>query len=99
MLLNPTRVSTADMTYCRDHHTIWCDMSDLGPAFRFGQVWDDAADEGLTLVSHRTDHAVVYAVHEYRTDSEGDLVAWILKPAKVPGRRDPVYPTLVIVND
>lgn len=57
------------------------EMSDLGPGFRFGRVWDDACDEGLTVVSVRTGRQVVFAVEHEERDREGELLFIDLLPA------------------
>jgi hypothetical protein len=69
------------------------EMSDVGP---LGRVWDDACDEGLTVVSHRTDREVVYAVESYHRDAEGELMYVDLLPAKLGERH---LPTVRLFND
>lgn len=53
------------------------EVSDLGPRFSMGRVYDDAADEGLTVVSKRTGAEVVFAVERY-VEREGETLAWEL---------------------
>ena len=93
MLLKPSRVSTDRLTFCREEWLLVAEMSDL-PGF--GRVWDDACDEGLTLVSHRTGREVVYAVNHIERDDEGDLLYWDLRPVD---HRDNSLPTLRVFND
>lgn len=94
MILRPTAVSTEKFSY---HGSVFtCEISDLGPGFQFGRVYDDACDEGLTLVSHRTGREVVYVVN-HQQYKEGELVAWELIPAKPSDR--PRCGSIVIYND
>jgi hypothetical protein len=59
--------------------TFCAEMSDL-PGF--GRVWDDACDEGLTLISSRDNsQVVVFAVDHEERDADGDLLWWDLRPA------------------
>jgi hypothetical protein len=44
------------------------------------RVWDDAADVGYRLVSHRTGDSVVFAMDRTVRDDEGDVMAWVFKP-------------------
>lgn len=87
MVLHPTPVSTRQFTL--DGATFVAEISDFGPGFKFGQVYDDACDEGITLVSQWTGAEIVFAVHhEERRD--GDLLWWELRAVRLhaePGRQ------------
>ncbi len=74
MILHPTRVSTRRFTYHEGVFT--AELSDLGRDFRFGRVYDDACDVGLTLVSHATGREVVFAIENEMRGDEGDVL-WI----------------------
>lgn len=77
MLLNPAPVSTARFQW--DGQRFSAEISDL-PGF--GRVYDDACDEGLTLVSaRRPGEQIVFAVTHIERDREGDLLYWDLAPA------------------
>lgn len=78
MILKPSPVSTRHFTNVPAENVLVAEMSDLGVPF--GRVFDDACDEGLTLVSHRTGREVVYAIQEEKRDAEGDLLYWELAP-------------------
>jgi PleD family two-component response regulator len=54
--------------------------SDLGRQ-PFGRVYDDACDEGLTLVSRYNGEELVLVVNHTEVDREGDLRYWDLVPA------------------
>ncbi len=79
MIIHPPAVSTAKFTYT--DNVFIGEVSELGmdptrPVF--GPVYDDACDEGLTLISHVTGAEVVFVVThtEYR---DGDLLWWDLR--------------------
>lgn len=93
MILKPSPVSTEAFTYSAEDNLLTAEISTLGVPF--GRVFDDACDEGVTLVSHRTGRKVVYSVvGEERAD--GDLLYWDLRPvaATTPG-----LPNVRIFND
>lgn len=94
-VLRPTPVSSDRFTYSADGNLLVAEASDLG-RHPFGQVYDDACDEGLTVISARTGREVVYAVSSVHRDTEGDLTHWDLRPV-APG--DVGLPTLRIFND
>ncbi len=80
-VLTPKPVSTARFTYVPGDRLFVAEASDFagGP---FGRVYDDACDEGLTLVSARTGRQVVFAVTHIEVDRrEGELLYWDLEPA------------------
>jgi hypothetical protein len=77
MILKPAPMSTKQIT--------WYPNQNLGVAWAsetngLGRVYDDACDEGLTLVSHRTGEEVVMVVQEDTCDDEGDILSWTLRP-------------------
>lgn len=78
MILKPSPVSTRRFTYLPEDKMFVAEASDL-PGF--GRVYDDACDEGLTLVSHQTGTEVVFVVDYVERDREGDLLYRDLRPA------------------
>lgn len=83
MILRPTPVSTDRFTYERATGIFAAELSDFGRGFRLGQVYDDACDVGLTLVSAKTGRGIVFSVYQEQRDRDGDL-QWIdLEPADV----------------
>lgn len=80
-ILNPPSHSTRLFTWVPETNELVCDISDL-PRPVMGQVYDDACDLGMTLVSARTGKEIVVAVDAEVYDSEGDLQAWILRPVR-----------------
>lgn len=96
MILQPAPTPLARFTYLRTHNLLVADASDLLAAREgFGRVWDDAADEGLTIVSP-TGRNVVYVLTDRHRDDEGDMLWLDLVPA-LP--RDAALPTVRIFND
>jgi len=75
-VLRPAPVSSDNFTFSRSLNTFAAEASDLGPDFRLGQVYDDACDEGFTIVSARTGAAVVFAANGTDKDAEGETTAW-----------------------
>jgi len=55
----------------------------------FHQVYSDACDEGLTLISHRTGEEVDYVVIEEERANDGEIVSWVLAPTKLALKRVP----------
>lgn len=78
-VLTPTRVSTSQFTWMPETNSFVAEASDLGKSFRFGRVWDDSCDEGLTLTSSKYpgQELVFYVNHTEVHD--GDVLYWELK--------------------
>ncbi len=86
MILKPSPISADRFFYHAAERTFCADLSDLGHGFNFGQVYDDACDVGLTLVSPRTGKEIVFAISgEKKRDGE---LLWIdLVPADFTDKR------------
>lgn len=78
MILHPPEISTKLFSYHAEDKTFSAEISTLegNGGFALGQVYDDACDEGFTLVSQRTGQLVVFARHSEDKDREGDIVGW-----------------------
>jgi len=79
-LLTPPRVHAAALHWDGQDRMYTAEASELPP---FGPVFDDATDEGLTLVSQypgRPD--VVFVVSGTETDPDDDIAWWDLTPAR-----------------
>jgi hypothetical protein len=95
MVLRPAPTSSTRLMWAPLQKRFIGEMSDLYGGF--GRVWDDAADEGMTLISRYDDSEMVFVVdHEQR--GEDDILWWDLRP--VAGNRivDRGF-TIRIVND
>lgn len=75
-ILRPRLVSSTHFTMAAG--VACCDISDFGPGFDFERVYDDAADEGLTVHSARTGLDVVFALENVVRDNDGDILYWEL---------------------
>lgn len=73
MLLQPSPISS-DL-FCFKNNTFIAEASDLQDTV-LGQVYDDACDEGFTIISKKTGKPAVFAMNEIKRDREGDLVSW-----------------------
>lgn len=102
MLLRPNAYRSAQFTYNRETKTFVAEMSDLDQGGRrepFSRVYDDACDEGLTLISDRTGEEVVfvYVDREYMGQGEDrELAAYVLTPAPESIRGKPHLSSLKI---
>jgi hypothetical protein len=76
-VLKPKPVSTRQLHYNPKSRRFLGDISDT---HGFGRVYNDACDEGLTLVSERTGTEVVFAVTKETRNSEGETLWWDLTP-------------------
>jgi hypothetical protein len=88
-ILKPAPVSTRQLAYDATRKLF---VGEISSTRGFGRVYDDACDEGLTLVSHLTGAEVVFAVWDKKRDAEGDVLSWELR--SVDGRY-----TMTLFND
>lgn len=88
-VLRPAPVTSDRFMWSKKDRRFYAEASDLGPGRScFGRVWDDACDEGLTMVSSRkAGEEVVMVVEHTEVDREGDVRWWDLKPAKLEDRK------------
>lgn len=94
MMLHPIPMSYERFLFVAKENTLVAEISDFGKGFAFERVYDDACDEGLTVVG-KTGREVVYAVEEYMK-RDGELIGWKLLPAK---RSERFLPSVAIYND
>jgi hypothetical protein len=88
-VLRPRPVNATMFHWHADTRTYSIDMSTLGD---FGRVYDDACDEGLTLIERHGLREVVCVVD--REDVvDGEIKGWWLKPLKYSG---PSFKILVV---
>jgi ribonuclease HI len=100
VMIAPT-LNSNQFTWSKDRRVFSAEVSDFGPGFHFGQIYSDACDEGLRLVSSQTGSEVTFYVSEREQDGEGDLVAWKLRPTVESLRKNPQIADveMVIFND
>lgn len=77
MILRPAPVPTAQFNYVAAERKF---VGEISSTHGFGRVYDDACDEGLTLVS-RTGREVVFVVDSVERESDGTVTKWTLRPA------------------
>lgn len=77
MLLKPSPINSSLFTFSKN--TFIAEASELGRSFKLGRIYDDACDEGFTIISERTGKPAVFALYNHEEDGEGDLVSWIFK--------------------
>jgi lysophospholipid acyltransferase (LPLAT)-like uncharacterized protein len=88
-VLKPAPVATSQFMYDTVTRTFSAEISSTNG---FGRVYDDAADDGLTLVSTKTGKEIVFVVSDVHRDREGDLTHWDLVAVGAPFR-------MVVFND
>jgi hypothetical protein len=103
MILRPNPVHSSRFHYSAIENTFSAEASDLAPISShngslFGRVYDDACDEGLTLVSARTGREIVFVVEHVERDREGELLFWELLPADLGVRHSTGF-KLRVYND
>lgn len=74
-LLHPAPTSIRQFSYDPRALHFTAEMSDTRG---LGHVWDDSADEGLTIVGD-TGRQVVFVVQEEHRDAEGEVTHWTLR--------------------
>jgi hypothetical protein len=94
-LLKPAPVSLRQFNWHPAERKL---TGEISSTHGFGRVYDDACDEGLTVVNPRTGVEVVFVVDYVERDAEGDVRWWTLRPA-APGH-DLVHDiTVTLFND
>ena len=92
-ILHPPQTSTRQLHYERADGRF---IGEISSTHGFGRVYDDACDEGITLVNPETGREAVFVVD--RTEArDGEIVAWHL--VLVPGQRVLQGITLTLFND
>jgi hypothetical protein len=97
-VLRPKSYTSSQFTWVPGQKLFVAEASSLGPGNPFSQVYDDACDEGLTLVSTKPGLAgreIVFAV-ENTEAKNGDILWWDLKAVKP--RQGPGF-SLRVYND
>ena len=88
MILGGPKYSTELFTYVKESRTFVCERSLLDNARgeMMGPLYDDACDEGFTLVSHKTGAEVMYYYVNKEYDDEGDIIKWIFDEVEKQGK-------------
>ena len=93
-------LSTRQFSYNKDTRTFVAEASDLG-SDPFQRIYEDAADEGVELVSHVTGKSAKFAVNSYERNDDHEFIAWNLVPTAETIRKNPRMRgvTMIIFND
>lgn len=76
-ILQPAPVSTRQFFYDASNAEF---VGEASSTNGFGRVYDDACDEGLTLISARTGVAVTFVIDQTHRNEEGEVLYWRLVP-------------------
>lgn len=107
MMLSTPRFSTKGFTFVRETGSLVEEISTLSQGGKiqvWGQVYDDAADEGFTLVSHRTGVEVVYYLDHEEYSGQGEdreIAGWRFYPTEESKRQYPQCrnTSVLVIND
>lgn len=77
MILTPNPISSSRFSF--SGNTFSAEASDFGRVLKLERVYDDAYDEGFSIISSKTGNVAVFALRDHEEDAEGDLVKWIFK--------------------
>ena len=100
MTIIAKKVNSKNFTWLAVDRVFVIEMSELGG---FSQIYDDAADRGITMVSNKTGKEVTFYVSDAETEMnvEGGINNWLLRPTaetiwKIPKLRGV---TIKVFND
>lgn len=67
----------------------------------FHRLYQDACDEGITIISTKSYSEVDYYIDEEHKNGEGELLSWLLKPTPEALRKTPLASgtSVLIFND
>lgn len=96
----PAQHLSGQFSFDHDTNTFTAWASELGSRM-FGQVFEDACDVGLTIVSCKTGSMASFYIVETEKDDEHDIHAWRLKPTDATVRQFPLLKdtTVIVFND
>ncbi len=89
--------STKDFHWDKIDRTLTTEASNLHKNL-FGRIWDDAIDQGFSLVSHHTGRQVTFVIHKIDMTPDHDIAGWWLKPVRI-GARDVQDICVHVIND
>lgn len=79
------------------------EASQLGPVGRsiFHQIYKDACDAGITIISDRTGAEADYYIWDREVDQEGGVLSWKLLPTWHTTKKHPgtMWTIVIILND
>jgi hypothetical protein len=94
-------LSTNQFTWIPERRELVAEASDLGSSFQLEQLYVDACDEGVKIISDRTGQEAAFYLVQRKTDGEGDLLAWVFEPTLEAIRKQPQLAgvKVVVLND
>lgn len=97
------QATTKLFSYDRRTGRLVTEASNLGSAGQelFHRIYQDACDEGITLISHKTGREAKFYLDQVHKDHDGDIQVWILRPTTETVRANPGLRgvTVHILND
>jgi hypothetical protein len=91
MILRPSLICSTYFAYSAGTKTFATEASDLPQGFDLNRVYDDAIDEGFTIVSKRTGTEVVFRKDRLVKDAEGDIQAWEFSSVTILGFKAMIF--------
>ena len=79
MLLKHNQISTNMFHYDPEDKVFSQEVSSLR-GFKTGPIYDDACDEGFTLVSHKTGKEEVVCLSEIDRNEDNEVCGWWFEP-------------------
>lgn len=71
-------------SYHSDTNTFVAEASDCNGFDLFQQIYDDACDQGFTMVSHKTGQRCTFSLSDVKKDMDGDVQYWEFTPVLDP---------------
>ena len=97
------KILSERFTYSPNEKQFSAESSDFcrGNRGLFHRIYEDACDEGITLISSKTGTEVDYYIDEEIENGEGELLSWLLKPTQQSIRKSPAATgtSVLIFND
>lgn len=94
---------SSEFSYHKESKTFSAELSDFNGRVRkfFGQIYDDACDVGLEVVSNKTGKSVKFYLSEEETDTEGELCLYRFLPLDEYVRKNPALAgmSVILFND
>jgi hypothetical protein len=99
--LTSHRLSTARFSWLKESRCFAAEASELPHSFAPGQIYPDAADEGLVLMSARTGEEVRYYLHHIDKSADNEIQGWNYLPVPEDARRirGAAGTSVLIIND
>jgi len=86
-----SKISSARFTFSKKTNMFVADMSEVshGGYNILSQLYNDAADQGFVMISHKTHAAVEFYLDHTEREADGDVRFWLFKPTANAVRKNP----------